>query len=86
MNEAAFQEGLIEAKKKIESLPKNQQAALLELLEETRTRQAAIQENRRKALTALDDSKLSLAYLAFDFEATIREHAQRRKNLGEDGT
>ena len=86
MNEATFQEGLVEAKKKIASLPKDQQAPLLDLLEETHTRQAAIQENRCKAGTALDDLRLSLAYLAFDFKATKRENDQQRRDPEKDGT
>ena len=85
MDEATFQAGLIEAKKNIQSLPEDQQMLLLELLQETRTRQAAIQSNSHDAHMALEDLRLSLAYLAFDYEATEREHAQWRREKKKDG-
>ncbi len=86
MDNTAIQNGLIAAKKKIESLPEEQQGPLLAMLEETRNRHVMIEENCQQARTAMEDLRLSLAYLAFDYEATMREVSEWRKNGQRDNT
>ncbi len=73
MTEEEFQAGLREAKRKIRALPPAQQAPLMKTLKEVMSRHAAIRQNCERARHGLDDLRILMKYIIFDFEATLRE-------------
>ncbi|HNQ24038.1 MAG TPA: hypothetical protein PKK06_13200 [Phycisphaerae bacterium] len=67
----------------IRTLPTDEQAELMALVEETLQRQAATSADLARARNALDDWRLLQKYLVFDAEATLRE-ARARQERGDE--
>ena len=79
MNEATFLARIEAARKIIDSLPADRQAALLELLDETEQRHVELKSNFGRIHDVLEDWKVSIKYLLFDLEATRRELEELRQ-------
>ncbi len=61
---------------RIATLSSHQQATLRPLLQETRERHLEIERAIKAAKDALDDWRIAMKYLIFDFEAKRREVGQ----------
>lgn len=85
MTEQEFNQGIQEAKRKINELPAEQQPLLMKTLKEVMRRHAAIKANADKARSGIEDLRVMLKYLVFDFEATKRERDELRKRLDDLG-
>lgn len=77
MTEGTFAATLRELRSRIDMLPVERQAPLIQLMQETIARQREIERARSDALDALDDWRISLKYAVFDAEATRRENPHR---------
>lgn len=73
MDSHTYDAKLAELEATIASLPVDQRAALAPLLAETRTRHTEIQKAGAAARAALDDWRIVMKYLVFDWEARLRE-------------
>jgi hypothetical protein len=73
MTESTFHQQLAELQAKIDVLPEAYRCRLNQLVAHAKQRFAAINKNKTKARTALDDWRLAMKYLIFDREARVRE-------------
>ncbi len=83
MNDEAFHARLAEFRAQIDALPEAKRPELIALLEETRRRHEDLKKNFSRIHQALDEWRLGLKYLLFDYEATRRERDDLRRRLGE---
>ncbi len=63
---------------KAAALPRDQQAVLAPLIEETQIMRASILDSRRCIEDSLSTWRLELKYLLFSLEATARERAENK--------
>lgn len=85
MDDARFTKRMNEARRKIESLPPEQQAPLLNLLDETQERHAQMKDSFTRIHDAVADWKVGVQYLLFDLEATKRELLDFKRRQSEGG-
>jgi hypothetical protein len=78
MNNDEFQTKLSGILAEIRTLPEDQQARLLSLVEETRQRHLQLAESFRRFHDMVDDWRLATKYLIFDLERTRYEADQLR--------
>lgn len=81
MNEQEFQQKLGELVSQIDELPTEQQEAIRELADQTRSRHDKLKKTVKDLQDSMDYLRLSLKYLVFDLEATKRENRYLRKML-----
>lgn len=77
MTEGTFAATLRELRSRIDALPVERRAPLIQLMQETVARQREIEQAKSDALDALDDWRIALKYAVFDAEATRRETPRR---------
>ena len=73
MTNDALEAHLGKALEAIKSFPRQEQAVLLKMVEETRLRHADIADATQRARGALDDWRVIQKYRIFDAEAKLRE-------------
>ena len=76
MDSSTHDARLAELEARIAALPADQRAALAPLLAETKTRHAQIKRATAAARDALDDWRIAMKYMVFDWEARLREAKQ----------
>ena len=73
MTKQQFEKHMEQIVQQIQAMPADQQGPLLQIVEETRRRQADTSAQCERARHALDDWRIMQKYLIFDAEATLRE-------------
>lgn len=68
-----FDSVLTELVARIDTLPADQRAALLDLVAETRQRHDRVRRSAERARAALDDWRIAQKYRIFDAECRLRE-------------
>ena len=81
MDEKAFQTKLAELMGEISTLPKAERAKLEQLAQQTQDRHQKMRKTVSDLQESLDYLRLSIKYLVFDLEATLRENNYLRKML-----
>ena len=83
MKHEAFDAKIEEYISLIQQLPEVARGRMMELVDETRERNAYIEEMAQAASDALDDWRLTVKYRLFHDEAARRE-AERRRHLDDE--
>jgi len=81
MNDAEFNEKLLEILKETEVFPKADQEKIINLTRKSRESHEKIQQKLNNLQQSLDYLRLGIKYLIFDLEATRRENMDLRKRL-----
>ena len=81
MDEQTFQEKLTHLLDQISTLPPEQQACMEQVVESTQGRRDRLNDSVLQMQESLDFLRLSVKYLVFDLEATLRENTYLRRLL-----
>lgn len=84
MKDEVFNARLTEARQRIESLPDEKRAPLMNLLQETKNRHHELKQSFSKVHEAVDEWRLMMKYLVFDRDALKRECESLRRRLDSD--